>query len=67
MAQLKEMEPLLGSRVKVTCRRSGQTVYGTLQFVGYNDSFPSWGLTCTVDRLPGIRINSVVEIELVEP
>ena len=59
--QLKEMEHMIGEKVLVT-GKDGVTVGGDLQFVGYNKLFPSWGLHCTVDRMPGIHINSVADI-----
>jgi len=61
--QLPEMVHMLGTRVKVKCVRSGNEICGKLEFVGYNSNFPSWGLHCTVSRMPGIHINSVADIQ----
>lgn len=61
--QIKEMEHMLGKRVEVVDARSGHKIGGELQFVGYNKHFPSWGLVCTIDRMPAIHINSVADIK----
>ncbi len=65
--QLPEMEHMLGAHVCVTNARTGQKVCGILKFVGYLHYFPTWGLVCTIDRLPGVHINSVADITLYVP
>ena len=67
MPQIEEMRHVLGKRVKVKCVRSGDVIVGDLYFVGTNEYFPTWGLTCTVARRPGIHLNSVADIEELEP
>ena len=62
--QLPELEHLLGTKVLVTNVRTKQEIGGELQFVGYNEHFPSWGLVCTIDRMPAIHINSVADIRI---
>lgn len=63
--QLKELEHLIGQRVKAKCVRSGHVIAGELQFVGYNETFPSWGLVCTISRMPGIHLNSVADLIII--
>jgi hypothetical protein len=55
--------PLLNQKVLVKDKVTGVEIGGELQFVGINENFPSWGLTCTVDRYPGIRIDSATDIK----
>ena len=62
---IKELDFLLGKKVLVTTL-TGEKVPGILQFVGTSELFPSWGLHCTVGRMPGLMINSVNDIELLE-
>ena len=61
--QLPELEHVLGERVCVKTK-SGMVTCGILQFVGHLPLLPSWGLVCTIDRMPGIPINSIADIEL---
>ena len=62
---IKELDHILGSKVKVK-DIIGQVHRGELQFVGTNELFPSWGLHCTVSRVPAIMINSVNDITLLD-
>jgi len=50
----------LGKRVSIEDGK-GQTWIGTLNFIGYNSFFPSWGLCATLDRTPiqGVKIKSI--------
>jgi hypothetical protein len=57
------MHQLLNQHVLVKDKVSGVEIGGVLQFVGTLDHFPTWGLVCTVDRCPGIRINSAADIK----
>ena len=63
--QLIELEHILGQRVRVT-DIDGQQWHGELQFVGTNEFFSSWGLHCTVNRTPGIRLKTVMDIEILD-
>lgn len=65
MSQIEELIPFLEQWVIVTDKQ-GQKWPGHLQFVGINEHFPSWGLVCTVGRVPGIRINNINNIKLIE-
>lgn len=60
---LKELDFLLNQKVKVI-DIIGEEHVGTLQFVGTSELFPSWGLYCTLSRVPGIMINGIKDIEL---
>lgn len=63
---IKEFEPFLGKRVCVTRKGDGIVICGSLDWVGYNEHFPNWGLVCTVGRMPAIQIESLLSIELQE-
>ena len=62
---IKELDHISGKQVKVK-DVSGKVHRGELQFVGTNELFPSWGLHCTISRVPVIMINSVNDIVLLE-
>ena len=59
---LPEMRQFLGERFIATST-DGEKFHGTLQFVGYNVHFPSWGLCCTISGVPGIKIDSLSSLE----
>jgi hypothetical protein len=61
---MKEFEQFIGKKVCVTRKSDGVEICGILTFVGYNEHFPSWDLHCTVDRMPGIQIDSIESIKL---
>ena len=61
---IKEMSHVIGSKVRVTDVH-GKIHRGTLDFVGTNELFKSWGLHVTVSRVPGIKINSVNDIVVI--
>lgn len=63
--RLPELEHILGQKVKVKDKQ-GKEWIGKLQFIGTNSLFPSWGLHCTIARVPGIMINSIMDIILIE-
>lgn len=63
---LEEMLPFKGQWVCVIRKTDGVEICGTLDWVGYNEHFPSWGLSCTISRLPGIQIESLASMRLVE-
>lgn len=63
---IKELDHILGHKVKVKIKGGGEII-GKLQFVGTNALLPSWGLHCTIDRVPGICINSIMDIIDLEP
>lgn len=60
---MKELDHILGLKVKVKDLK-GRVHQGELQFVGTNEMFPTWGLHCTVSRVPAIMIHSVNDITL---
>jgi len=62
---MKELEHIIGKRVKVIDRDKKVWV-GKLDFIGVNEYFPSWGLCVTLDRCPGILINSIKDIEVLD-
>lgn len=59
----EKVQKLLNKKVSVISK-DGLKVNGDLYFAGYNKNFPSWGLVCTVARMPGIRINNINDIKL---
>lgn len=61
---IEEMRPFIGKRVCVNRKFDGLEICGTLDWVGYNEHFPSWGLVCTVSRMPAIEIESLLSISL---
>jgi hypothetical protein len=63
--QIPEMIPFLGARVSVL-NKKGETICGELQFVGVLPLIPEWGLVCTISRLPGVAINSLADITLLD-
>lgn len=63
--RVRELDHILNSKVKVKDKQ-GKEWIGKLQFVGSNSLFPSWGLHCTIARVPGIMINSIMDINLIE-
>ena len=56
------MHHLLNKYVLVKDYKTGVQYGGLLTYVGINAFFPSWGLVCTVDRMPGIHIRSHADI-----
>jgi hypothetical protein len=60
--QIEEMKPFLGIKVIAT-DRDGQKWHGNLHFVGILPFIPEWGLVCTLDRHPGIRLKSIADIQ----
>ena len=58
---IHELDHILGHKVKAK-DKSGKEWIGTLQFIGTNTLLPSWGLHCTIDRMPGIFLNSIMDI-----
>jgi len=64
---IEEMLPFKGQWVCVIRKDDGVKICGTLDWVGYNEHFPSWGLCCTISRLPGIKIESLASLTLMEP
>ena len=62
---MKELQHIIGKRVKVK-DSDGKEWVGELQFVGLNEIFPSWGLHVTISRVPGILINTIKDIEVLE-
>lgn len=63
---IHELDHIIGHRVKVR-DSDGLSHVGKLQFVGTNQLLPSWGLHCTIDRMPGIQIKSIMDITDLEP
>lgn len=63
---IQQLDHILGHKVKVK-DKEGKERIGKLQFVGTNALLPSWGLHCTIDRVPGICINSIMDIIDLEP
>ena len=61
---LEEMLPFKGQWVCVTSK-DGVEICGTLDWIGYNEHFPKWGLNCTISRMPGIQIESLLKLRLV--
>jgi len=59
----EEINKLLNKKVYVVSK-NGLKICGELYFAGYNENFPSWGLVCTVSRMPGIQINNISDIKL---
>ena len=63
---LQEMLPFKGRWVCVIRKTDGVEICGTLDWVGYNENFPSWGLVCTISRLPAVQIESLDSIKLAD-
>jgi len=57
---LEQGQTLLGKWVLVKTDK-GVEVGGTLDFLGYNKNFPSWGLQATVSRMPiqNVSLNNI--------
>lgn len=53
---LEEAQLLIGQRVTVQ-NNKGVEIGGILQRVGRSEFFESWGMTCTIDRMPITNIN----------
>lgn len=52
---LEDAQKLIGQKVFLT--KNDLTIGGTLQFVGPNEHFPSWGIQATIDRMPVTNID----------
>jgi len=57
---LEQGQTLLGKWVLVKTDK-GVEVGGSLDFLGYNNNFPSWGLQATVSRMPiqNVSLNNI--------
>lgn len=53
---LEEAQLLIGQRVTVKDSK-GVEIGGVLQRVGRSEFFESWGMTCTIDRMPVTNID----------
>ena len=60
---LEQGQQLLGKRVLVKTK-TGE-VGGIMEFLGYNNWFPSWGLQITIGRLP-IQNISLSDIKVLD-
>lgn len=62
---IHELDHIIGKRVEVK-DKLGKVHRGVLNFIGTNSLFPSWGLHCTISRMPRIKINSINDLVLLE-
>lgn len=62
---LHALDHIIGKQVEVKDKQ-GKKHKGVLQFVGTNPLLKSWGLHCTINRVPGIKIKSISDIVLLE-
>jgi hypothetical protein len=60
---LEQGQQLLGKRVLVKTK-TGE-VGGIMEFLGYNNRFPSWGLQITIGRMP-IQNISLSDIQVLD-
>lgn len=60
---LEQGQQLLGKRVLVKTKTGD--VGGIMEFLGYNDMFPSWGLQITIGRMP-IQNISLSDIKVLD-